>query len=155
MYNMIKDVIHARGYNLADMTRRIEKRCLENRISEEERDELLALANQNAMPDNEKAPMQRQIEAIFENMLEMAAEIKELKERLAKVEGGEVVPPEEPEEEKEEYPKWQKWDGIGLIPYQTGSKCSHNGSNYVSQVDNNFWEPGAPGIYDNIWKKVE
>lgn len=152
MYNMIKEVIHARGYNLAEMTNRIEKRCLENRISEKERDELLTLANQNAMPENEKAPLQRQIEAIFENMLEMAAEIKSLKERLSKVEDGEVVSPEEPEEE---YPKWQKWDGIGLIPYQTGSKCSHNGSNYVSQVNNNIWEPGAPGVYENIWKKVD
>lgn len=150
MYNMIKEVIHARGYNLAEMTNKIEKRCLENRISEEERDELLALANQNAMPENEKAPLQRQIDVLFENLLEMAAEIKDLKERLLKVEGGEVVP-----EEKEEYPKWQKWDGIGPIPYQTGSKCAHNGSNYVSQVNNNIWEPGAPGVYENIWKKVD
>lgn len=151
MYNMIKEVIHAGGYNLAEMTKRIEKRCLENKISEEERDELLALANQNALPDNEKAPLQRQIEVIFENLLEMVAEIKGLKERLSKVEGGEVVSPEE----KEEYPKWQKWDGIGLIPYQTGSKCSHNGKNYVSQVNNNIWEPGALGVYETIWKEVE
>lgn len=151
MYNMIKDVIHARGYNLAEMTNRIEKRCIENKISEEERDELLALANQNAMPENEKAPLQRQIDVLFENMLELAAEIKSLKERIAKVEGGEVVPPEEPEE----YPKWFKWDGIGAIPWQNGSKCSHNGSNYVSQVNNNIWEPGAPGVYENIWKKVD
>lgn len=152
MYNMIKEVIHARGYNLTEMTNRIEKRCIENKISEEERDELLALANQNAMPENEKATLQRQIEAIFENMLEMAAEIKSLKERLSKVEGGEVVSPEELEEE---YPKWQKWDGIGAIPWQNGSKCFHNGKNYVSQVNNNIWEPGAPGVYETIWKEVE
>ncbi len=147
MYNMIKDVIHARGYNLAEMTKRIEKRCFENKISEEQRDELLALANQNALPDNEKAPLQRQVEVIFENLLEMAAEIKSLKERIAKVEGGEVVP-----EQPVDYPEWYRWDGVGVIPWQAGSKCAHNGARYVSQVDNNIWEPGAPGVYENIWK---
>lgn len=150
MYNMIKDVIHARGYSLAEMTAKIEKRCMENKISEEERDELLALANQNALPENEKAPLQRQIDALFENMMEIVAEIKDLKARIANTEGETVVP-----EEKEEYPQWYQWEGIGPIPWQKESKCSHNGKNYVSPVNNNIWEPGAPGVYENIWKEVE
>lgn len=36
-----------------------------------------------------------------------------------------------------------------------GSKVTHNGVKYISQVDNNFWEPGAPGVYENIWKVEE
>ena len=147
MYTMIKNVIDAKDYNLTDITNRIEKRCLENKISEEQRDELLSLANQNANAENEKASTNIQIDAIFENLLKLSASIQDLSERLTKLEGGIVTP-----EEKEEYPKWYKWDGIGVIPWQNGSKCTHNGKNYVSQVNNNIWEPGAPGVYDNIWK---
>lgn len=30
----------------------------------------------------------------------------------------------------------------------------HNGGVWLSGVDNNVWEPGAPGVYDNVWKRV-
>lgn len=150
MYKMIKDVLEAKGYNLAEITYKIEKRCLENKITEEERDELLILANQNASADNEKASTDNQFKAIFKNMEEMALKIKSLEAEVAKLKGEEVT-----EEETEEYAEWEKWDGIGTIPYQTDSKVTHNGVKYISMVDNNFWEPGAVGVYENIWKKLE
>lgn len=150
MYKMIKDVLEAKGYNLAEITNKIEKRCLENKITEAERDELLILANQNASADNEKASTDNQFKAIFKNLEEMATRIKSLEAEIAKLKGEEVTP-----EETEEYPEWEKWDGIGTIPYQTDSKVTHNGVKYISQVDNNIWEPGVPGVYENIWKIVE
>ena len=30
----------------------------------------------------------------------------------------------------------------------------HNNKAWISKVPNNTWEPGAPGVYDNIWKEV-
>ena len=33
-------------------------------------------------------------------------------------------------------------------------KVRHRGKIWLSGVDNNTWEPGAAGVYDNIWKEV-
>lgn len=150
MYKMIKEVLEAKGYKLDEITKKIEKRCLENKITEAERDELIAIANKNASAENEKASTDNQIKAIFENMAEMALKIKMLEAEIATLKGEEITP-----EETEEYPSWEKWNGIDVIPYQTDSKVTHNGVKYISMVDNNFWEPGAPGVYENIWKQVE
>ena len=33
-------------------------------------------------------------------------------------------------------------------------KVKHNGKIWLSMVDTNTWEPGAAGVYENIWKEV-
>lgn len=38
--------------------------------------------------------------------------------------------------------------------YSINVKVSHNDKIWISMVENNTWEPGAPGVYDNIWKEV-
>lgn len=38
---------------------------------------------------------------------------------------------------------WEQPDSTN--PYQKGDKVSHNGQNWVSNVDNNVWEPGVYG----------
>jgi hypothetical protein len=44
--------------------------------------------------------------------------------------------------------KWPEWSqpiaGVD-IPYMKGDKVTHNGSRWVSDVDNNVWAPGAYG----------
>ncbi len=46
------------------------------------------------------------------------------------------------------------------IPYWTpgswekDAKVKHNSKIWLSGVDNNTWEPGADGVFDNIWKEV-
>ncbi len=37
--------------------------------------------------------------------------------------------------------------------YMTGDKVNHNGTTYISLVDNNVWEPGAVGT-ETVWKEV-
>lgn len=44
-------------------------------------------------------------------------------------------------------PEWEQPDSTN--PYQKGDKVTHNGSTWVSTVDNNVWEPGAYG-----WDKI-
>ena len=152
MYKIYKRVLEAKAYNLSDITEKIEQRCAEGKLTDAEREELLTLANENADASMSEAPVKEQIKALFENLGEIGQAIIDLIGRVETLEGKE---PEESQEEPEEYPVWQKWNGIGLIQYQTGSKVTHNGVKYISQVDNNFWEPGAPGVYENIWKVVE
>lgn len=40
-------------------------------------------------------------------------------------------------------PEWVQPDSTN--PYMTGDKVTHNGSTWVSTIDNNVWEPGVYG----------
>ena len=40
-------------------------------------------------------------------------------------------------------PEWEKPDSTN--PYSAGDKVSHNGKTWVSDIDNNVWEPGVYG----------
>ena len=40
-------------------------------------------------------------------------------------------------------PEWEQPDSTN--PYSTGDKVMHNGKTWVSDVDNNVWEPGVYG----------
>ena len=40
-------------------------------------------------------------------------------------------------------PEWVQPDSTN--PYQTGDKVTHNGSTWISAIDNNVWEPGVYG----------
>lgn len=48
--------------------------------------------------------------------------------------------------------EWEQPDSTN--PYMTGDKAIHNGVTYESLVDNNVWEPGAPGS-ETLWKVAE
>ena len=40
-------------------------------------------------------------------------------------------------------PEWEQPDSTN--PYMTGDKVEHNGKTWVSDIDNNVWEPGVYG----------
>lgn len=45
---------------------------------------------------------------------------------------------------------WDEWEPGS---YAKGTKRKHNGKKWVSNVDNNIWEPGATGVYTwDEWK---
>lgn len=45
-------------------------------------------------------------------------------------------------------PEWEQPDSTN--PYSAGDKVTHNGKTWVSDVDNNVWEPGVYG-----WTEIE
>ena len=141
MYIIISNVIKSGNYELNDMLRKIDTIWVQGSLTDEERGELVELAQSNADPARSYAPLQEQINQAFDR-------IKALEGRMAKLEAGE-------EPEPEEWPEWYKWDGVGLVPWQNGGKCTHNGVRYISRVDNNVWEPGGEGVHENIWEAVE
>lgn len=141
MYIIISNVIKSGNYELNDMLRKIDTIWVQGSLTDEERGELVELAQSNADPARSYAPLQEQINQAFDR-------IKALEGRMAKLAAGE-------EPEPEEWPEWYKWDGVGRVPWQNGSKCTHNGVRYISRVDNNVWEPGGEGVHENIWEAVE
>lgn len=158
MYEIFKSVIASKSYNLEEMIKKINTRWVEDTLTEEQREELIALAQTNADPSQSNAPLQRQIEEIskkqiaLENIVEkLSATVQKIKETVES--GGTVVPEPEPPI-TEEYPAWEPYNGIPPVPYQVGSKVTHNGKKWESMVPNNVWEPGAFGVDQNIWKEV-
>lgn len=49
----------------------------------------------------------------------------------------------------EEWPEWSQPIGA-QDAYAKGAKCSHNGKHWISDADNNVWEPGVYG-----WTEAE
>lgn len=45
-------------------------------------------------------------------------------------------------------PEWEQPDSTN--PYRAGDKVTHNGKTWVSDVDNNVWEPGVYGWTDGV-----
>ena len=131
---------------------------MQSEITDEQRDELITLAQANANPENSNAPLQKQIEELSkkhitleETVTALSATVQKIKETVES--GGTVVPEPEPPV-TEECPAWEPYNGIPPVKWQTGSKCMHNGKKWESMTDNNVWEPGAFGVGAEIWKEI-
>ena len=158
MYEIFKSVITSKSYNLEQMIKKINTRWVEDTLAEEQREELIALAQTNADPSQSNAPLQKQIEEISKKQIALEDTVEKLSATVQKIKetvesGGTVVPDPEPPI-TEEYPAWEPYNGIPPVPYQVGSKVTHNGKKWESMVPNNVWEPGVFGVDQNIWKEV-
>ena len=140
MYNIIKNVINGKAYELTTMLTKIKTLWVEGDISDAQKEELVELARENAKPENSYAPLQNQINALFANMKELAQEIATLKN------GG--VAPEEP---TEEYPEYVQPTG-GHDAYKAGDKVTYKGKQYECLIDGCVW---TPDNYPQGWKVVE
>ena len=158
MYEIFKSVIASKSYNLEEMIKKINIRWVEDILTEEQREELITMAQTNADPNQSNAPLQKQIEEISKKQIALEDTVEKLSATVQKIKetvesGGTVVPDPEPPI-TEEYPAWEPYNGIPPVPYQVGSKVTHNGKKWESMVPNNVWEPGAFGVDQNIWKEV-
>lgn len=134
MYNVLKSVISTGGFKLADIQHRVKKLYAIGDLSEEQMDELLALAVGGISPEGERPE-------VMAMLLSMAERISALEEKLK---------PAEPGEETTEYAAWKPWDGISK-DYATGAVVSHNGKLWESVfAGQNVWEPGAAGT-ESLW----
>ena len=139
MYNTIKRVVISRNYELTDILAKIDKRCIEGKITEEQRDELVEMARGNANPQNSYAPFQEQIE-------KLANEVKLLREEVEVLKNGgtiEVTP-------KEEYPEYVQPTG-SHDAYKIGDKITYDGKKYECVVDGCVWNPDG---YPQGWREV-
>lgn len=158
MYEIFKNVIDSKEYSLDDILKKIDTKWVQSRLTDEQRDELILLAQTNADPIQSNAPLQKQIEEISKKQIALEDTVEKLSAMVQKIKetvesGGAVVPDPEPPI-TEEYPAWEPYNGIPPVPYQVGSKVTHNGKKWESMVSNNVWEPGAFGVDQNIWKRL-
>lgn len=137
MYEIVKSVISAGDYKLADIQHKIKKLFVMGDLTEKQADELLAMASGGISVDAERPETLQLIQTLAE-------EIEALKERVMALEGG--------NEEQTEHPAWKAWDGLST-DYQKGAIVSHNGELWQSVFNGqNVWMPGAPGT-ESLWVK--
>lgn len=141
MYEIIKSVIESKDYELKDILYKINKMWIESAITEEEKTELDNLARENAKAENSYAPLQEQIEDIYN-------ELANIKSRPDNLEGTEE--PTEPEP-VDEYPEYIQPTGAH-DSYNTGDKITYNGKKYVCKMDGCVWNPDT---YPQGWQEVE
>lgn len=135
MYNVIKTVISAGGYKLADIQYKIKKLYTMGDLTEAELDELLALAMAGVTTDAERPEVLQMIQTL-------AGRLDALEAAVASLTGSSG-------ETTTEYPAWQPWDGISS-DYQQGAIVSHNGKLWQSTYSGqNVWEPGT--VDDRFW----
>ena len=140
MYEIIKNVINSKDYELKDILYKINKMYIESTITEEQKTELDNLARTNANAENRYASLQVQVNNIY-------AEIDNIKSRLNALEVTDK--PTEPSE-TEEYPEYVQPTGAHDA-YNTGDKITYNGKKYVCKMDGCVWDPDT---YPAGWEEV-
>ena len=143
MFDIIKNVILSKDFELRDILYKINKMYIESTITEEEKTELDELARTNAVAENSYASLKEQVENIY-------SELDSIKSRLATLESTEESPTE-PTEPVDEYPEYQQPTGAHDC-YNTGAKITFKGEKYTCLIDGCVWSPEE---YPQGWKKEE
>lgn len=79
MYYNVKNVINSKQYELSDMLRKIDILWLQSELNDEQKQELIALARENAIAENSYAGLQEQINRLFDIVNTHTDEITKLK----------------------------------------------------------------------------
>lgn len=142
MYEIIKNVIAAGGFKLADIQHKIKKLYVMGDITEEQLDELLQMASGGVSTDAERPETLAMMKNLSERMDGLEARLKALED------GTDEIPGADPEAPA--YEAWEPWDGISN-KYQPGAIVSHNGKLWRTVYNGqNVWEPGAAGTA-SLW----
>ena len=161
MYEIIKQVILSGDYELSDMIDKIKKNCVRGDITDEQETELIALARENATPENSYAGIQSQVDELRELVDQLEEEIEPIKKDMEAVkkaleEGGTDVPDPEPDPEPEadKYPEYKQPTGAHDA-YHKGDGITWNGKKYDCIAPDGVAVVWNPGEYPAYWQLVE
>ena len=136
MFEVIKNAINNTEFELKALISKIDIFFVENKLSEEERNELLSLARSKAKPED-SYDIQKQLDNIF-------TRLEALENKNTETEDTETTEP------ADEYPEYVQPTGAH-DSYNTGDKVTYNGKKYVCEMDNCVW---SPDTYPAGWKEV-
>ena len=85
MYEIFKNVIESKRYSLDDMLKKIDTLWVQGDITEEQRKELVTLAQTNADPSQSNAPLQKQIEEISKKQITLEETLTALSSTVHKI----------------------------------------------------------------------
>ena len=143
MYKIVKSVIEGKRYELKDMLTKIDTFWVQGSITEEEHNELVALARENALPENSYAGMQERMDAMH----------KELEALKVRVKALENTTEDETEETTEDYPEYVAPTGAHDA-YHAGDKVTYNGEKYICVAPEGVAVVWNPDVMPSYWQKV-
>ena len=147
MYEIVKNVINSKTYELTDILTKIDTLWMQGNLTEEQRTELTALARQNADPAASYAPLQEQIDALADRLDALTARVSTLEQ------SGETGG-EEPGEPEEEWPEYIQPTG-SHDAYHNGDKVTWNGQHYTCIAPEGTACVWDPDTYPAYWQLVE
>ena len=131
MFDYCMRLINAGGYDLADMLERIYRLFAAGRVSEDESNQLIDAARENADCCDSLPPVTNRLMNCEKSIKALAKRIKALEDAQ-----GEAEPEPEPEDE---YPAWKAPTGAHDA-YDTGDKMTYtDGKRYTCLVDDCVW----------------
>lgn len=144
MYEIVKNVINSKTYELTDILTKIGTLWVQGSLTSEQRTELTALARQNADPAASYAPLQEQIDALADRMDALTVRVSVLEQ------SGETGG-DEPEEPAEEWPEYIQPTGAHDA-YHNGDKVTWNGQHYTCIAPEGTACVWDPDTYPAYWQ---
>lgn len=133
MKEIFANVISRGDYSLEKLLKNIDRYHIEGKLTDEEREELYAMARQTPEAQYD---VRREIELIW-------AAIRELRA------GGNAAP-----EQGDEWPEFVQPTGAHDA-YQTGTQVTFNGEKYRCLMDNCVWSPDVlPSAWEDVAEEV-
>lgn len=136
MKNVIKKVIESKNYELSDMLKKIDTLWVQGSITEDVKNELSAMARNNAS---------------MQNSIDVLSKMEEFNKRLAALEEEvKALKGDETETETEEsVPQFEtgKW-------YYSGDKVSFEGNTYVCTAPEDVACVWSPKDYPSYWEQL-
>lgn len=135
MYRIIKNVIESKNYDLREMLKKIDAFWAQGGITEEERKELIGLAQGNAN---------------VVNGIDVLAKLEELDKRVKTLETAKNVEDDAEDPNEIVYPEYVigKW-------YYNGDKISFEGANYICTAPEGQVCTWNPVEYPTYWELME
>ena len=128
MYQIVKTLIEAGGYDLADLLHRIDVLYARGRLTDEERENLYELARTGANPDDSLPDVTERVGAVEERVAELEA-------RVTAIEDGTMTPGSQGPPAEEEWPEWVRPTSKDEY-YHKGDKVTFEGARYVCDKNN-------------------
>lgn len=145
-YEDLRAQISSGDFKLQAMLDKLTRLYIEDMLTEEEYDDLMQLARDNASPDKEIEENTDIIKQLMQHVTMSEKKLDDLEARIAKLEDPESEP-EEPTVTYEEYDPY-KW-------YYKDMTCSFEGKNYVCIAPEGVVCTWSPKDYPTYWKLVE
>lgn len=161
MFQTIKDYINTGRYELKELTDKINTLWVESELTDEEREALLTLAQENADQSKGYASVQEQLDNFKETINSEIGSIKSsINEIVLKVnqliEGSVVDPVPEPEEpEEDEYPAWHTPTGAHDAYYTNDKMTFTDGKKYICVAPAGYGVTYGPDVLPQMWQLVE
>lgn len=145
-YEDLRAQISSGDFKLQAMLDKLTRLYIEDMLTEEEYDDLMQLARDNANPDKEIEENTDIVKQLMLHVTESEQKLKDLEARVAKLEDPESEP-EEPVVTYEPYDP-HKW-------YYKDMTCSFEGKNYICIAPEGVVCTWSPSGYPSYWKLVE